>query len=170
MQPYPRKQRIFARRLRRSQTDAEGKLWSKLRDRQVCHAKFRRQHPIGPFVTDFCYVESALAIELDGGQHGTQAQADQRRSAYLERSGYRVLRFWDNEVLMNIEAVLERIFQVLNDPHPCRALKRRGSREISLRHNDGMKRRIDQRWSWKKSEALIVDNTLSHWERLRVRE
>jgi very-short-patch-repair endonuclease len=63
-------------------------------------------------------------IELDGGQHATQAQADQRRSVYLERSGYRVLRFWDNEVLMNMEAVLQRIFQALNDPHPCPLPKR----------------------------------------------
>jgi very-short-patch-repair endonuclease len=63
-------------------------------------------------------------IELDGGQHATQSQADQRRSAYLERSGYRVLRFWDNEVLVNMEAVLERIFQVLNDSRPCPYPKR----------------------------------------------
>ena len=113
-----------ARRLRRQQTDAESKLWARLRARQLCGAKFRRQHAIGPFIADFCTVERGLVIELDGGQHATQAQADQRRSAYLERSGYRVLRFWDNEVLMNMEAVLERIFQVLNDPHPCPLPKR----------------------------------------------
>ena len=113
-----------ARRLRREQTDAESKLWARLRDRQLCNAKFRRQHAIGPFIADFCAVERGLVIELDGGQHATQAQPDQRRSAYLERSGYRVLRFWDNEVLMNMEAVLERIFQVLNDPHPCPLPKR----------------------------------------------
>jgi very-short-patch-repair endonuclease len=76
-------------------------------------------------------------IELDGGQHATQIQADQRRSAYLERSGYRVLRFWDNEVLMNMEAVLERIFQVLNDPHPYPLPNiGRGLREIALRQNN----------------------------------
>ena len=119
MQPYPRKQKINSRRLRREQTDAESQLWARLRDRQLYNAKFRRQHAIGPFIADFCCVERGLVIELDGGQHATQAQADQRRSAYLERSGYRVLRFWDNEVLMNMEAVLERIFQVLNDSHPC---------------------------------------------------
>ena len=102
----------------REQTDAESKLWARLRARQLCNVKFRRQHAIGPFIADFCAVERGLVIELDGGQHATQAQPDQRRSAYLERSGYRVLRFWDNEVLMNMEAVLERIFQVLNDPHP----------------------------------------------------
>ena len=124
MQPYPRKQKLNSRRLRREQTDAESKLWARLRDRQLCNAKFRRQHAIGPFIADFCAVERGLVIELDGGQHATQAQVDQRRSAYLERSGYRVLRFWDNEVLMNMEAVLERIFQVLNDPHPCPLPKR----------------------------------------------
>jgi len=124
MQPYPRKQKINSRRLRREQTDAESKLWARLRDRQLCSAKFRRQHAIGPFIADFCCVERGLVIEIDGGQHATQAQADQRRSAHLERSGYRVLRFWDNEVLMNMEAVLERIFQVLNDPYPCPPPKR----------------------------------------------
>lgn len=119
MPPYPRKQKLNSRRLRLQQTDAESKLWARLRARQLCNVKFRRQHPIGPFIADFCTVERGLVIELDGGQHASQAQPDQRRSAYLERSGYRVLRFWDNEVLMNMEAVLERIFQVLNDPHPC---------------------------------------------------
>jgi very-short-patch-repair endonuclease len=113
-----------ARRLRRQQTDAESQLWARLRARQLCGAKFRRQHAIGPFIADFCTVERGLVIELDGGQHATQAQADQRRSAYLERSGYRALRFWDNEVLMNMEAVLQRIFQALNDPHPCPVPKR----------------------------------------------
>jgi very-short-patch-repair endonuclease len=122
MQPYPQKQKLNSRRLRREQTDAESKLWARLRGRQLGNAKFRRQHAIGPFIADFCAVERGLVIELDGGQHGTQAQADQRRSAYLERSGYRVLRFWDNEVLMNMEAVLERFFQVLNDPHPTLTL------------------------------------------------
>ena len=126
MLPYSHKQKIFARRLRGSQTDAERKLWSKLRDRQICRAKFRRQHPIGPFVTDFCCVESGLIIELDGSQHMQQAQADQERTLYLEQKGYRVLRFWDNEVLANIDGVLEQIARVLDDPHPSLSLKGRG--------------------------------------------
>ena len=130
MQPYPQKQKLNSRRLRREQTDAESKLWARLRGRQLCNAKFHRQHAIDPFITDFCAVERGLVIELDGGQHATQAQADQRRSAYLERSGYRVLRFWDNEVLMNMEAVLERIFQVLNDPHPFPLPKRARVKEL----------------------------------------
>jgi very-short-patch-repair endonuclease len=123
MLSYPPKQKTFARRLRWSQTDAERKLWSKLRDRQICRAKFRRQHPIGPFVTDFCCMEIGLIIELDGSQHMQQAQADQRRSRYLEQRGYRVLRFWDNEVLANTDGVMEQIVRVLNsrDPHPLPA-------------------------------------------------
>jgi very-short-patch-repair endonuclease len=108
-----------SRKLRRDQTDAESKLWARLRSRQLCDTKFRRQHPIGPFIADFCCVERGLVIELDGGQHAAQSKRDQRRSTFLERTGYRVLRFWDNEVLKNIDGVLERIIQTLNDPHPC---------------------------------------------------
>ncbi len=77
--------------------------------------KFRRQYPIGPYVADFCCVERQLIVELDGGQHAEPAQqgADQRRSAVLAASGYRVLRFWDSEVLTNIEGVLEEILRQL---------------------------------------------------------
>jgi very-short-patch-repair endonuclease len=107
-----------ARRLRRDQTDAENKLWMRLRARQLCDAKFRRQHPIGPYIADFCCVKSRLIVELDGSQHVVQAERDQRRSAFLERSGYRVVRFWDNEVLQNTAAVVERIAEALIDPHP----------------------------------------------------
>ncbi len=124
MQPYPGKQKVFARRLRRTQTDAERKLWAHLRDRQLCGAKFRRQHPIGKYITDFCCVEIGLIIELDGSQHMQQVQADQRRSRYLEQRGYRVLRFWDNEVLANIDGVMEQIVRVLNSPHPSLSPKR----------------------------------------------
>src|SRR5262245_8405518 len=108
MLPYPRHQKIRARRLRRERTDAEQKLWARLRDRQLCSAKFRRQHPIGPFIADFCCVERGLVVELDGGQHAEQIEADQRRTGFIERQGYRVLRFWDNAVLNDTNAVLER--------------------------------------------------------------
>jgi very-short-patch-repair endonuclease len=107
-----------ARRLRQQQTDAEGKLWMRLRARQLCDAKFRRQHPIGSYIADFCCVERGLIVELDGSQHAVQAKRDQRRSNFLNARGYRVLRFWDNDVLQNIDAVLERITPMLNDPHP----------------------------------------------------
>ncbi|MGH8009937.1 MAG: endonuclease domain-containing protein [Candidatus Binatia bacterium] len=107
-----------ARRLRRDQTDAERKLWRHLRSRQVGKAKFRRQHFIHPFIVDCCCPEHWLIVELDGGQHAVQAEADQRRTAFLAAQGYRVVRFWNPEVLTDIEAVMERIVTVLSDPHP----------------------------------------------------
>jgi very-short-patch-repair endonuclease len=108
----------YARRLRRSQTDAERKLWSRLRDRRLYGVRFRRQHPIGPFIADFCCTEAKLVIELDGGQHAMQKQSDAERAVFLEGQGYRVLRFWDNEALTNPEGVLQRIVEALG-PSPC---------------------------------------------------
>ena len=106
--------RRYARRLRRDQTDAERKVWSRLRDRRLCGARFRRQHPIGPFIAEFCRTESRLVIELDGGQHASQKRSDAERTAFLEGQGYRVLRFWDNDVLTNTEGVLHRIVEALS--------------------------------------------------------
>jgi very-short-patch-repair endonuclease len=107
-----------ARQLRRDQTDAEQRLWAKLRDRQLCGAKFRRQHLIGPFIADFCCAQGKVIVELDGGQHAEDVAADEKRSRFLEAQGYRVLRFWNHDVLGNTEAVLERIVEALCDPHP----------------------------------------------------
>jgi len=104
--------------LRRDQTDAERKLWAHLRSRQVGGAKFRPQHFIHPFIVDFCCPEHWLVMELDGGQHAMQAEADQRRTAFLAAQGYRVLRFWNHEVLTDIEAVMERIVTVLSSQRP----------------------------------------------------
>ena len=73
---------------------------------------------IGPFITDFCCVERGLVIELDGGHHTERVKADRVRTAFIEQHGYRVLRFWDNEVLQNMESVLEQIAIALKDPHP----------------------------------------------------
>jgi len=87
-------------------------------------AKFRRQHPIGPYVADFCCVEHRLIIEIDGSQHAEQTQSDQRRTSVLTLRGFRVLRFWNNEVLENIEAVVEQIHQTLSNPHPYPLPKR----------------------------------------------
>ncbi|HEY7553676.1 MAG TPA: DUF559 domain-containing protein [Candidatus Binatia bacterium] len=106
-----------ARRLRRDQTDAEQKLWARLRDRQLCDAKFRRQHPICQFVADFCCPQRKLIVELDGGQHAVDVAADQKRSRFLEGEGYQVLRFWNHDVLANTDGVLERIAEVLSYPH-----------------------------------------------------
>ena len=129
MQPDISTLKERSRRLRREQTDAESKLWARIRARQLCGAKFRRQHPIGRFITDFCCVERGLVIELDGGQHAEQVEADRRRSAFLAGCGYRVLRFWDNDVMEDTDAVLERIAAVLSDPHlnplPARERKKK---------------------------------------------
>ena len=111
--------RVKARQLRRDQTDAEQRLWARLRDRQLYGAKFRRHHPIGPFVADFCCAQRKLVVELDGGQHAEEAASDEKRSRFLEVQGYRVLRFWNHDVLKNTDAVLERIAEALSDPHPC---------------------------------------------------
>jgi adenine-specific DNA-methyltransferase len=106
-------------------------LWARLRDRQLCDAKFRRQHPIGPFVADFCCPKRKLLVELDGGQHAVALTADQKRSRFLENQDYRVLRFWNHDVLNNTDAVLERIAEVLGDPHPALFLEGRGSKKDS---------------------------------------
>ena len=84
MLPYSRHQKSRARKLRSDITDAEKKLWGHLRDRQLSGAKFRRQHSIGPFITDFCCVEQSLVVELDGGQHAEQVASDNARTQFLE--------------------------------------------------------------------------------------
>ncbi|MEK6561949.1 MAG: endonuclease domain-containing protein [Candidatus Binatota bacterium] len=107
-----------AKRLRRNETDAERKLWMQLRSRQMNGTKFRRQQPIGRYIVDFFCPESRLVVELDGGHHANQAEADMRRTEFLTKAGYRVLRFWDNEVLSETAAVLQKIVGELNHPSP----------------------------------------------------
>ena len=106
-----------ARKLRKQSTDTEGHLWRYLRDRQVEGFKFRRQHPIGRYVVDFVNLERKVIIELDGGQHAIE-QGDRIRDEWLRAEGYRVLRFWDNQVFTNLEGVLETIRNALLTPHP----------------------------------------------------
>jgi very-short-patch-repair endonuclease len=110
--------RDLARSLRRQMTDAEAKPWRALRNRTFAGCKFRRQVPIGPYVVDFISHERRLVIELDGGQHGDQLAYDAARTRRIERDGYRVLRFWNNDVLRNIEGVLQVIASALDTPHP----------------------------------------------------
>ena len=107
-----------ARSLRKRQTDAEQRLWTRLRDRQLLGFKFRRQHLIGRYIADFCCAEARFVIELDGDQHAIDRASDAERTAILEREGYRVLRFWDNDVFQNLEGVLVRIAEALKTPHP----------------------------------------------------
>jgi|UniRef100_A0A7V6A3B8 very-short-patch-repair endonuclease len=104
-------------------TDAERLLWSHLRNRELGGWKFRRQHPAGPFIVDFICPEKNIVIEVDGGQHDENRELDAQRSAYLNKMGYKVFRFWNNEVLQETEAVLEAILGVLtndkqNSPSP----------------------------------------------------
>jgi len=102
----------FARTLRGASTDAERRLWAALRGRQLAGFKFRRQHPIGPFVVDFVCLDHGLIIEADGGQHA-ESTGDADRTQWLEDHGWRVLRFWNNEILSNTEGVLETILSAL---------------------------------------------------------
>ncbi len=108
-----------ARRLRKSQTDAERYLWYQLRDRRFVHFKFRRQHQIGFYIVDFICLHRRIIIELDGGQHTEQKKYDDERTAFLISQKFKVLRFWNHEVFLNTEAVLTKIYEALTDnPHP----------------------------------------------------
>jgi len=101
-----------ARRLRRDATDAETRFWLEVRDRRLGGFKFRRQATIGSYVVDFLCAECRLAVEIDGGQHGEEV--DRKRTASIEGSGYRLIRFWNNDVLGNIDGVLRIVLQALN--------------------------------------------------------
>ncbi|WP_457348404.1 endonuclease domain-containing protein [Sphingomonas sp. UYP23] len=108
-----------ARDLRANATDAERRLWAQISARKVAGARFNRQVPIGPFICDFVSRSAKLVIEVDGGQHTANAEADLSRTLYLERQGYRVLRFWNNDVMERIEGVVMTIERALVDsPSP----------------------------------------------------
>jgi very-short-patch-repair endonuclease len=104
-----------AKTLRRNQTDAEQKLWYHLRAHRFMGRKFKRQKPMGRYVVDFVCLEEKLIIELDGGQHVENVEYDQERDAWLMSEGYKVLRFWNNELMNEMESVLERIRLVLSN-------------------------------------------------------
>ena len=109
-------QRInLARGLRRQQTPAERVLWNRLRNLQLEGTKFRRQQPIGDYILDFVNLESKLVVEIDGGQHNHKQirEKDEQRTKWLESEGYRILRFWNNDVLTNIEGVCLLIQEAL---------------------------------------------------------
>lgn len=108
-----------ARSLRKRSTDAEQKLWLNLRNRQLDGHKFRRQHPIGNYIADFVCIEAGLIIEADGGQHAEQQAYDAEGTLHLEQAGYRVLRFWNNQILESFADVLTAIHNALNHPHPA---------------------------------------------------
>ena len=97
-----------ARTMRQSLTDAERKLWYALRDRRMQSVKFRRQAPVGPYIADFLCVQHRLVVEADGSQHG-ESPRDEARDVWFMRNGYRVLRFWNHEILTAQDSVLATI-------------------------------------------------------------
>jgi agmatine deiminase len=159
--------RNFAKRLRSHSIDAEQTLWRKLRDRQLGEVKFRRQHPIGPFVVDFCCPEKKIVIEVDGGQHVENQEADERRTKELEKLGYHVLRFWTHEVLKLTEAVLEKILQEIEIPHPSplpsRERGKNRSRKSRLENSSSLRFRLPAEWERHEATWLGWPHNASDW-------
>jgi len=110
--------RDFARKLRRNETPAERRLWYLLRDRRLGDAKFRRQVPVGPYVADFLCRAARLIVEVDGGQHA-DSRHDAARDAWLAAQGWRVVRFWNGEVMGNPAGVCDAILEALTLPSPA---------------------------------------------------
>ena len=123
----------FAKDLRTHMTDAERLLWQHLRAHRLYGQKFRRQQPIGPYIVDFVHLGARLVIEADGGQHNGDA-ADQERDGWLKAEGYRVMRFWNNDILQSTDAVLEEIFKAVS-PSPS-PLKGEGTLQKDPGEND----------------------------------
>lgn len=106
---------LFARNLRNDPTDAEYKLWHQLQDKKLSGYRFRRQHPIPPYIVDFCCLEKKLVVELDGGHHADDNHRihDQQRDEFLKNKNFYILRFWNNEVMTEIDGVLNTILHNL---------------------------------------------------------
>jgi very-short-patch-repair endonuclease len=117
-----------ARDLRKLMTGVELKLWSRLRLRQMAGLRFRRQVPFGNYIVDFACFEPKIIIELDGSQHAEQVDYDEQRTKYLKMYGYTVLRFWNNEILNEIEDVLQMIWNVCIPPSSLRDTSPEGGR------------------------------------------
>ncbi|MFQ3574490.1 MAG: endonuclease domain-containing protein [Thermodesulfovibrionales bacterium] len=131
--PMPKKSTDLAKNLRKRATDVEQLLWSRLRARRYEGMKFRRQHPIGKYIVDFVCLERKLIIELDGGQHAVPEETlkDKQRDAWLEKEGYTIMRFWNNEVLTNIDGVLEAIRERLYRTPSPQSPPLKGGEEIT---------------------------------------
>jgi very-short-patch-repair endonuclease len=114
---------FMAKALRKNFTNTERSLWKHLRAKQMERYKFRRQEPIGSYIVDFVCQERKIIIEVDGGQHSVEREKDFARDNWLKGQGYKVLRFWNNEVLTNTNGVLEVIWNNLHHPPPAPPLK-----------------------------------------------
>ena len=126
-----------ARALRRDATDAERHLWRQMRSRQLEGYRFRRQVPIAGYIADFACLEAHVIVELDGGQHLEQQGYDEQRGSRLRAAGFRVLRFWDNDVLRETQSVVEAILAALvRSPHPGLPPQ---AREGELRPHPGLR-------------------------------
>ena len=110
--------RTWAREMRGRMTDAEALLWYLLRNRRIAGAKFRRQRPVGRYILDYYCVEKMLGIELDGGQHSEAIDYDRHRDEWLQSQGIRILRFWNNQMLMETEGVMETIYRAVVEEVP----------------------------------------------------
>ena len=110
-------QRQFTKTLRQNMTDAEQLLWKHLRAHRMSDQKFRRQQPIGPYIVDFVHFGQRLIVEADGGQH-VDSKHDATRDAWLRRQGFTLLRFWNNDILHNTNAVLEAIWHAMHTGTP----------------------------------------------------
>ncbi|MGY4261000.1 very-short-patch-repair endonuclease [Bradyrhizobium sp. USDA 4516] len=134
-----------ARSLRANMTDAEACLWRALRRDQLNGFSFRKQHPIGPYTVDFYCSRLGLAVEVDGGQHAEQRkQADDRRTAWLAEKGVTVVRYWNNDVLSNLDGVLsdlvthmERLAQAATTPTPTLPLSGGGRTDTAMSAKKG---------------------------------
>lgn len=115
-----------ARTLRRNMTEAERRIWQILRLRQLNGYKFRRQVPVGRYIADFVCQEARLIVEVDGGQHDHLSSREAERTTFLQSEGYRILRFWNNEVLRNLHGVHEVIMRELGAATPTRTLPHQG--------------------------------------------
>ena len=122
-----------ARAMRTTSAKTEACLWARLRNRSLAGFKFRRQHPIGRYIVDFVDLENKIVVEVDGGQHASSRTYDAVRDQWLSVEGYKVLRFWDNEVFMNLEGVLQTIRDALVTPHPALSPKGRGRKRTEAK-------------------------------------
>lgn len=126
----------IAKHLRRRGTEAEKLLWNHLRAKQLHCLRFRRQEPIGRYIVDFLCYEVRMVIEVDGGQHAERKLFDKERDDWFVSQGFRVLRFWDNDVLTNIEGVLEKIREQIT-PSPSPSRQGRGREDDDLPSREG---------------------------------